>query len=138
MIWTGDMGVSVGTAFATTGDVDASRNALDTLYSYQDPSGMLPYVGPPIAAEKAPGQEGGSDTYHLWAIIGTCDVAGYTLAAKAPAGWAAQRWAGLTKAVNASVAKITASDHKPIGGLNNCLQIFDRLLIFDFSNDLGG
>jgi hypothetical protein len=110
MIWPGDMGVSVGTAFATTGDVDASRNALDTLFSYQDPSGMLPYVGPPIAAEKAPGQEGGSDTYHLWAIIGTCDVAGYTLAAKAPAGWAAQRWAGLTKAVNASVAKITASD----------------------------
>lgn len=45
MVWPGDMGVSVVTALVTTGDGDASANALKTLYKYQDPSGMLPYVG---------------------------------------------------------------------------------------------
>lgn len=106
MVWPGDMGVSVATAFVSTGDTLSSRNALDTLFAYQDPSGMLPYVGPPIATEKKPGQEGGSDTYHLWALIGVHGVAIYS-----PDGslWLRTKWAAFQRGVEASLAKRVAS-----------------------------
>ena len=41
VIWPGDMGVSSLTAIATTGDLDASRNALNTLFQHQTSSGTL-------------------------------------------------------------------------------------------------
>ena len=44
VIWPGDMGVSTATAFATTGDTYSSRMSIETLYQYQLPNGMLPYV----------------------------------------------------------------------------------------------
>lgn len=58
-IWPGDMGVSTMTAFTTTGDTYSSQMSLETLYSLQLPSGMLPYAGPPV------NYFGKSDTYHL-------------------------------------------------------------------------
>ena len=39
VIWPGDMGVSSLTAITTTGDLDASRNALNTLFQHQTASG---------------------------------------------------------------------------------------------------
>ena len=67
-IWPGDMGVSVATLFATVGLTAPSENALTTLYKYQGSDGMMPYVGPPIAGAGHTG--GGSDTYHMWSLIG--------------------------------------------------------------------
>jgi hypothetical protein len=76
-IWPGDMGISIATTFATLGDVQSGINSLLTLYSLQSPAGQLPYVGPAVFCQKpegAPcGGQGmwGSDTYHLWALVGS-------------------------------------------------------------------
>eukprot|EP00937_MAST-01D_sp_MAST-1D-sp2_P005346 g5346.t1 len=100
VIWPGDMGVSSLTCIYTTGDVDASRNSLDTLYSYQNRTadGMLPYAGPPVS------QFGGSDTYHLWALLGTYNVAHHD----PDDAWLRGVWAGYKRGLAASTAKVSA------------------------------
>ena len=42
--------------------------SLETLYAHQLDDGMLPYAGPPVS------YYGRSDTYHLWALIGTVQL----------------------------------------------------------------
>jgi len=96
VIWPGDMGVSVLTALATTGDVLASKNALITLYDNQQADGMLPYAGPPVNFK------GSSDTYHLWALIGTCNVA---LLGNESA-WASSVWSGFKLGVSNCLGRI--------------------------------
>lgn len=106
MIWPGDMGVSVATLFATVGLTAPSVNALTTLYKYQAPDGMLPYVGPPIAANAPPGQgNGNSDTYHMWALIGTASVFSYT----GDRAWLSAHWEGYQRGVNCSLGKVGPS-----------------------------
>ena len=95
-IWPGDMGVSTATAFATTGDTYSSRISLETLYAYQSKDGMLPYAGPPVDFFD------NSDTYHLWALIGTCNLFSHTH----NVSWLQQYWTGYQRGVNASVLKI--------------------------------
>ena len=63
-VWPGDLGVSTATAFVSTADTLSSRNALQQMYDMQKSSGELPYAGPPFNLY-------GSDTYHLWSLIGT-------------------------------------------------------------------
>ena len=70
-VWPGDMGVSVPTAYVSTDDMLAIRNSLSTMYQGQQASGELPYAGPEIDAY-------GSDTYHLWTLIGTSSYYLYT------------------------------------------------------------
>jgi hypothetical protein len=101
VIWPGDMGVSSLTAIATTGDLEASRNALNTLFKYQLANGMLPYAGPPVDFF------GNSDTYHLWALIGTFNVASFD-ASPAGAAWLKTVWPSYVKGVAASTKKVKA------------------------------
>ena len=112
VIWPGDMGVSSLTAIATTGDLEASRGALETLYHYQKADGMLPYAGPPVSFF------GNSDTYHLWALLGTYNIATHEAAggagsSGATAGngtaWLASVWDGFVAALAASTAKVSAA-----------------------------
>ncbi|KAK8855744.1 glycoside hydrolase family 78 protein [Apiospora arundinis] len=64
-VWPGDMGVAVPAAFYSTGDIESTRNALQSLYELQDSStGQLPFAGKPLRAT-------GSTTYHLWTMLGT-------------------------------------------------------------------
>ncbi|HEV3359013.1 MAG TPA: trehalase family glycosidase [Pseudonocardiaceae bacterium] len=63
-IWAGDMGVSLPTEYASTDDVTSGGNSLAALWANQASSGELDYEGPPNNAM-------GSDTYHLWTMIGT-------------------------------------------------------------------
>jgi hypothetical protein len=70
-VWAGDLGISVPTAFATTDDMASARNSLDALYALEKTTGELPYAGPTF-------NEFGSDTYHLWALVGTGDYYRYT------------------------------------------------------------
>ena len=108
MIWPGDMGVSVPALFATLGDIQASLNAVDTLFNFQNPdSGQLPYVGPPIAGEHTP-MTYASDTYHLWAIAGTCNVFAF-LSSDRRHTWGVDKWEPLTHALNTSIGKINSS-----------------------------
>jgi hypothetical protein len=98
-IWPGDMGVSTATSFATTGDTYASRISLETLYAYQSKDGMLPYAGPPVDFFD------NSDTYHLWALVGTCNLFAHTHNVT----WLATYWQGYQRGVNASLFKINAT-----------------------------
>ncbi|TBU60052.1 Six-hairpin glycosidase [Dichomitus squalens] len=65
LVWSGDMSIAVPGIAVTTFDLISVQNALDSLYSLQNPDGMLPYAGIPF-------NDAGtvSFTYHLYALIG--------------------------------------------------------------------
>jgi hypothetical protein len=63
-VWPGDMGVSATTAYVSTDDLTSVRNSLTTMYQHQQSSGELPYGGPQFNFY-------GSDTYHMWTLVGT-------------------------------------------------------------------
>ncbi|KAI1356135.1 glycoside hydrolase family 78 protein [Xylaria sp. FL0043] len=62
-VWPGDMGVAGPASFYSTGDLESIKNSLQTLYDNQADSGLLPFSGPPLNAS-------GSNTYHMWTMIG--------------------------------------------------------------------
>ena len=78
MIWPGDMGVSVSSLFATLGDTTAAKNAINTLFDYQNRDTGQHYgmwVCPLLVSTQS--MTYSSDTYHLWAIVGACDLFNY-------------------------------------------------------------
>jgi hypothetical protein len=93
-VWPGDLGVSVPTEYASLGDVTPTRNALTTLYEHQLPSGELPFAGPEVNFY-------GSDTYHLWTLIGTANYVQYSR----DLGWLAGEWGSYVRAMNYSLGK---------------------------------
>ncbi len=62
-VWPGDMAISLPTAYASLFDTLSSKNSLQTLFNHQGADGGLPYAGPPM-------NFGGSDSYHLWSLLG--------------------------------------------------------------------
>jgi hypothetical protein len=73
-VWAGDLGIALPTEYASTDDVTSGGNGLAALWQSQASNGELPYEGPPTPASSIPG----SDTYHLWAMIGTSDYYDYS------------------------------------------------------------
>jgi Bacterial alpha-L-rhamnosidase 6 hairpin glycosidase domain len=71
-VWSGDLGVSLPTEYASTDDLISTRNALSTLYSIQATTGELPYAGPPWTNMPH------SDTYHTWALLGSSTYYSYS------------------------------------------------------------
>ncbi|MBW8794807.1 MAG: hypothetical protein JF597_14725 [Streptomyces sp.] len=63
-VWPGDMGISLPTAYVSTDDMTAARNSLATVYQMQQSSGELLWAGPEFNFF-------GSDTYHMWTLLGT-------------------------------------------------------------------
>jgi hypothetical protein len=63
-VWPGDLGISAATAYVSIDDTVSVKNAIQQMYDSQKSSGELPYGGPPFNLY-------GSDTYHLWSMIGT-------------------------------------------------------------------
>jgi hypothetical protein len=94
-VWPGDLGVSVPTEYASLGDLTPTRNALTTLYGHQAASGELPYAGPEVNFY-------GSDTYHLWTLIGTANYYQYSH----DSTWLAGEWADYVRAVDFSLAEV--------------------------------
>jgi hypothetical protein len=94
-VWPGDLGVSVPTEFASLGDVTPTRNALTTLFDHQAASGELPFAGPQVNFY-------GSDTYHLWTLIGTATYYQYTH----DASWLTGEWANYVRAIQFSLGKV--------------------------------
>jgi len=99
MVWGGDCGVSVPTAYVSTGDVQSAANSVATLYGCQNPSGIISMVGPPICSFFS------SDTYHLWALVGTCTIFQYTQNVT----WLSLYFPQFERGLNTSVRKIGAS-----------------------------
>jgi Bacterial alpha-L-rhamnosidase 6 hairpin glycosidase domain len=94
-VWPGDLGVSVPTEFTSLGDMTPTRNALTTLYNHQSSSGELPFAGPEVNFY-------GSDTYHLWTLIGTANYYQDTH----DNTWLSSEWANYVRAVQFSLAKV--------------------------------
>lgn len=94
-VWPGDLGVSVPTEYVSLGDLTPTRNALTTLYDHQAASGELPYAGPEVNFY-------GSDTYHLWTLIGTANYYEYSH----DLTWLTGEWPGYERAVAYSLAEV--------------------------------
>ncbi|MFC1418051.1 alpha-L-rhamnosidase-related protein [Streptacidiphilus cavernicola] len=94
-VWPGDLGVSVPTEYASLGDLTPTRNALTTLYQHQAASGELPFAGPEVNFY-------GSDTYHLWTLIGTANYYQYSH----DKGWLDGEWSNYQRALAFSLAKV--------------------------------
>lgn len=94
-VWPGDLGVSVPTEYASLGDLTPTRNALTTLYQHQAASGELPFAGPEVNFY-------GSDTYHLWTLIGTANYYQYSH----DKAWLSGEWANYVRAVGFSLAEV--------------------------------
>jgi hypothetical protein len=96
-VWPGDLGVSVPTEYASLGDLTPTRNSLTTLYDHQAGSGEMPYAGPEVNFY-------GSDTYHLWTLIGTANYYQYSH----DTAWLTGEWSHYTHAVAFSLAEVGA------------------------------
>jgi hypothetical protein len=94
-VWPGDLGVSVPTEYASLGDLTPTRNALTTLYQHQAGSGELPFAGPQVNFY-------GSDTYHLWTLIGTANYYQYSH----DKSWLDSEWSNYRRALAFSLAKV--------------------------------
>lgn len=71
-VWPGDMGVAVPSTLVSTGDLESIRNALQVMYNYQNAAtGAFDESGPPLSQK-------GSDTYHMWTMIGTYNYVLYS------------------------------------------------------------
>jgi len=94
-VWPGDLGIATPTAYASTNELESTRNALTTLYNMQNSAGELPYSGPPFNLW-------GSDTYHLWTLNGTSTYYNYT----ADKAWLDSVWSKFTRGMTFIINKI--------------------------------
>jgi hypothetical protein len=108
-VWPGDMGVSLPTEYVSTDDLVATRNSLTTLYQHQNTStGELPYAGPEF-------NFAGSDTYHMWTLIGTASYYLYS----GDKSWLDGIWSQYQLGVNYSVGKIDSNGLMNVTGTND-------------------
>ncbi|KAG7132579.1 hypothetical protein HYQ45_009096 [Verticillium longisporum] len=103
-IWPGDMGVAVPAAFVSTGDLESARNAIETMFEFQEPSGIFPRAGPPYL-------DATSDTYHMWTMIGAYNYVLYS----GDLDWLNAHWATYRKAMDYIYGKVLPA---PSGLLN--------------------
>ncbi|KAK6221845.1 putative bacterial alpha-L-rhamnosidase domain-containing protein [Colletotrichum tabaci] len=94
-IWPGDMGVAVPSAFVSTGDLESARNAIQTMFDFQRPSGIFPRAGPPYL-------DATSDTYHMWTMIGAYNYVLFS----GDLAWLASNWATYLRAMDYIYAKV--------------------------------
>ncbi|PIL35405.1 hypothetical protein GSI_02131 [Ganoderma sinense ZZ0214-1] len=69
LVWGGDMAISVPSIAVATFDLISIRNALDSLFIFQNADGQLPYAGYPFSTFGLV-----SFTYHLYALIGVGNI----------------------------------------------------------------
>lgn len=107
------MGVAVPTQFVSTNDLIPTRNALSTMFAAIDPkTGALPESGPPLS-------QLGSDTYHMWTLIGTHNYFLYS----GDVEWLQGVWANYTKAVEYVLGKVDSSGLMNVTGLRDWARL---------------
>ncbi|KAF6817097.1 bacterial alpha-l-rhamnosidase domain-containing protein [Colletotrichum plurivorum] len=94
-IWPGDMGVAVPSAFVSTGDLESAKNAIQTMFEFQQPSGIFPRAGPPYL-------DAASDTYHMWTMIGAYNYVLFS----GDLAWLETHWPTYLRAMGYIYAKI--------------------------------
>jgi hypothetical protein len=107
-VWPGDLGISAPTVFVSTNDMESLRNSIDTLFKMQKSSGELPFAGPQVNAF-------GSDTYHMWSLIGASHYYTYTSDIK----WLRSIWIKFTLGVQFISNKMTDRGLVKVTGIND-------------------
>jgi hypothetical protein len=98
-VWPGDLGIATPTAYASTNDMESTRNSLTTLYNMQNASGELSYSGPPFNLW-------GSDTYHMWTLNVSSLYYNYT----GDRAWLDSVWSKFTRGMTYITNKIDGSN----------------------------
>ncbi|KAL0945022.1 bacterial alpha-l-rhamnosidase domain-containing protein [Colletotrichum truncatum] len=96
--WPVDMGVAVPAAFVSTGEMESTRNSLQSMFDAQSDNGELPYSGQPRNSK-------GSDMYHMWSLVGTYNYVWYT----GDINWLKSIWPMYQKALDFTYNKVTGS-----------------------------
>ncbi|PQE17702.1 alpha-L-rhamnosidase B protein [Rutstroemia sp. NJR-2017a BVV2] len=109
-VWPGDMGIAVPSTFVSVGDdLDSVKNALQVMYNYQNSAtGAFPEAGPPLL-------QLGSDTYHMWTMIGTYNYVLYTN----DTSFLIQNWAKYLKAMDYVYGKVSAPGLLEVTGIRD-------------------
>jgi hypothetical protein len=94
-VWPGDLGIAVPTQYASTNDLVSTRNALTTMFNAQSAAGEIPWSGPPFNLT-------GSDTYHIWTLLGTATYYTYS----GDRAWLDSQWAKYKRAMTFIIDKI--------------------------------
>ena len=98
-VWPGDMGIAVPSYFVSLGDLTSIVNALQVMYNTQNTTtGAFAESGPPLSQQ-------GSDTYHMWTMVGTYNYFLYTN----DFAFLQQNWAGYELALTYITNKIDNS-----------------------------
>ena len=97
-VWPGDMGIAVPSTFVSLGDLESVKNALQVMYDTQASSGAFAESGPPLS-------QTGSDTYHMWSMIGTYNYYLYTNDTE----FVLTNWAKYVRAMDYIYAKVDNS-----------------------------
>jgi hypothetical protein len=98
-VWPGDMGIAVPATFVSLGDLTSVKNALQVMYNTQNKTtGAFAESGPPLSQQ-------GSDTYHMWTMIGTYNYVLYS----GDVSFAQQNWAGYQQAMQFMLDKVSPS-----------------------------
>ncbi|CAK7228792.1 hypothetical protein SBRCBS47491_007026 [Sporothrix bragantina] len=113
-VWPGDMGVAVPSLFVSTGDMESVKNALQTMYNNQNADGSFPEAGPPLLQQ-------GSDTYHMWTMIGTYNYVLYTN----DTAFLSRNWAGYRHAMAFITAKQADGTPSSASGLLHVTGVRD-------------
>lgn len=111
-VWPGDMGVAVPSTFVSVGDLDSVKNALQTMYNNQNADGSFPEAGPPLLQQ-------GSDTYHMWTMIGTYNYLLYTN----DTDFLAQNYAGYLHAMDYIYGKVLAPGLLNVSGVRDWARL---------------
>ncbi|MEA5360425.1 hypothetical protein VA596_12840 [Amycolatopsis sp., V23-08] len=98
-VWPGDLGISVPTAYASMNELEATRNALSTMYGAQAANGEIPWSGPVFNLK-------GSDTYHTWTLLGTSLYYTYS----ADRSWLDSVWSNYTRGMQFILGKIDSAN----------------------------
>ena len=107
-VWPGDMGIAIPSTFVSIGDLDSVGNALQAMYDYQNADGSFPEAGPPLLQQ-------GSDTYHMWTMIGTYNYLLYTN----DSAFLTKNWQGYLRAMNYVYAKVQPSGLLNVTGIRD-------------------
>ncbi|OKL60573.1 hypothetical protein UA08_04123 [Talaromyces atroroseus] len=107
-VWPGDMGIAVPSTFITLGDLESLKNGLQIMYDTQASDGAFAESGPPLS-------QTGSDTYHMWSMIGTYNYVLYTN----DTDFLQENWEGYQKAMDYIYAKVGTSGLLGVTGLRD-------------------
>ena len=108
-VWPGDMGIAVPSTFVSLGDLTSVKNALQVMYNTQNKtSGAFAESGPPLS-------QTGSDTYHMWTMIGTYNYYLYTN----DSAFLGANWEGYQLAMGYITSKIDNSSLLNVTGIRD-------------------